>query len=763
VRFDELPGSLADGTWDRTTAECLSDAELAALTESADSGRCLDHVSGCEWCGARLKALLAAQNPVVDIEEAELLADIAGGNQPNRRPARLRTVWGAVAALVALTAGATFWWQRYTDPLRQVGQLMARAGAADRPFDFRAGEWAWVERDLRRGATEQRPVPLLEAEAILAREGAAHPADPAWLSLRAQAEMLEFHFPAAIDLLRKAMELGPRSPLVLTDLCVAYSLDGDRRNQPSQYAAAIDAATRALAADPNYARALFNRALAFERLHMVDRAAADWEAYLTKEKNSAWAAEARRRLAELRRVQRQRARAMESDQDTDAVLDSRAVEWLATDRRRAAEAGERLLAQRGEPWLREAAREPVSSQALAKAVAAVGSGEADRALALSLDAAAFYQRQNAPAHAARARLEEVTALNRSMRAGPCRAASKELAAQADARGYRWIRVQAILQGGVCSGMQGELGEADRARTQALELARAYRLDGLELRAIGILAAARTTAGDLWAAWESNRDALGRLSGSPYPPARLQQCIGTYALSAELWGWDAAAYEFMRASADTLRATPNRITEGAVRARAAALAQSAGLPREASLEAATAEALLMSLPDSVTRTRYLDSVRIVQAEANLASGKAGAAVAALQPLVHAAVLQREQWRIHQLLGLGLDRIGRRTEAGAQLRQAVEDVRRAPLPSPGRSSARRRGAMAPTRTAHLRPRSSTPNRLSRRCACGCAPTVPQALRTWSGWRSTTGMPSGAMPAPGSSGSPSTGGVSGRRLRD
>jgi hypothetical protein len=55
-------------------------------------------------------------------------------------------------------------------------------------------------------------------------------------------------------------------------------------------------AERALKADPGMAEAMFNRALALERLSLPDQARDAWQQYLKADSSSGWAEEARRHL-----------------------------------------------------------------------------------------------------------------------------------------------------------------------------------------------------------------------------------------------------------------------------------------------------------------------------------------------------------------------------------------------------------------------------------------------------------------------------------
>jgi CHAT domain-containing protein len=350
-----------------------------------------------------------------------------------------------------------------------------------------------------------------------------------------------------------------------------------------------------------------------------------------------------------------------------------------------------VLQAYGDRWLLDAAEEKVDSELLVEAVNDVIAGRADDALQVGEKAVRLYH--SAPAHLVRAQLEIVNALNRSMHSEECRARAESVAKGAEAPGYYWIQVQALLQVSSCSGMAGDIRTANEKRREGIRLAGQQRLASLQFRAIGLDTALRTRAGDLWAAWRENRDGLQRASASAV--FRIHQSLVNYASATELWGWRAASYAFMKAAADTLHSTPNRITEAADRSRAAGLALEAHLKKEYAEETQKAKELFAALPDSPTRTRYLESVGLLEGKSYLMSNRPGEAVRVLTPVAQAVVLQTEQWQAHQFLGLSLLHTGRRTEAMRQLETAVATLeqRIAKLSRPAeRSQARREGLEA-----------------------------------------------------------------------
>ena len=95
--------------------------------------------------------------------------------------------------------------------------------------------------------------------------------------------------------LHAAAEVAARPAAVLSDLAATHLIRAERTQNPRELPAAIDAASRALEADPAYVPALFNLALALDRQQLMSEADAAWTAYLSVDSTSQWAREARDR------------------------------------------------------------------------------------------------------------------------------------------------------------------------------------------------------------------------------------------------------------------------------------------------------------------------------------------------------------------------------------------------------------------------------------------------------------------------------------
>jgi CHAT domain-containing protein len=104
---------------------------------------------------------------------------------------------------------------------------------------------------------------------------------------------------SAVDDLERAAAFAPEDAALSNDLAVAYVVRARREQRPQDLVRALDIVARAGKAAPTLAEALFNRALIVESLFLEDQARDAWRLYLDHDPGSAWATEARQRLAAL--------------------------------------------------------------------------------------------------------------------------------------------------------------------------------------------------------------------------------------------------------------------------------------------------------------------------------------------------------------------------------------------------------------------------------------------------------------------------------
>jgi CHAT domain-containing protein/predicted Zn-dependent protease len=575
-------------------------------------------------------------------------------------PARRASVIALATAVVAAGAGVRW---IVTQPVRDLKTAEALlAQVSQRTFDYRlpGAPYAPVHAEEHKQPAFAKPIPLLEAESLVARRLAKDPDSALWLRLRAHEELLDWEPETAIATLQHALEQQPDDPGFLADLGVAYALRADTQNRDVDFAYAIEYLSRSLKAKPNSPVAIFNRAIVFERTYLYGPAEREWQRFLELETTGGWREEAQRRLADLeqRLAARQTALMRISDKDPEGLLrrlavgqevepenylDVAVIEWLPRRRSESDQYGRALRAlavrfeeQHGDLWLRDMLASKPGSRltqglvTLSEAVRANRADESDRASAKSAEAAGQLRAAGSRAGVLCAEYEHVYVSNRTARAAH-RCAEKASALEREAAMLRYSRIagQALLEQGNCRSLVGDFGAAQSAYTGALEYSRRAGYPDLELRAAGILVEVQTLAGNLLAAWTDSRIGLEKYWSGSYSGIRAQQLYGDLMRPAEGLDLRQAGYIFAGAAAAAIAETPRRLAEATARAHAAELAMEAGWPDTARAEFDLASELFDGLPQTDPRNHTL--AELYRAKAQIAAGDVHGALDRLQAI------------------------------------------------------------------------------------------------------------------------------------
>ena len=249
---------------------------------------------------------------------------------PWPRRSVFRYAWAyAAAAIMLLVAGA---WLLQTRREPSINQLIAHAYTEQRPFELRIADAAYGPvRQERRGERSAlaEPAGLLRAKYMIKERLAARPDDEAILAASGRVELLEGQYDEAIRTFGRLLDTHPDSPPLLADLATAYCQRATAVDRAVDYGQSIELFGRVLAKKPDDPVALFNRAIALERMYAYNEAIRDWEHYLRVDASGDWAAEAQRRLSELRKRMKARERPsvmLRSDPGVAApVLRARAI------------------------------------------------------------------------------------------------------------------------------------------------------------------------------------------------------------------------------------------------------------------------------------------------------------------------------------------------------------------------------------------------------------------------------------------------------
>ena len=266
----------------------------------AEAARVEEHLAGCSACYEVYAETVRFQ---LD-EEAQDDVPCSRAASRGSAPPAVR-----VAAALALAAGLVLasWplWRAHVRPAAPplVADLV-RAVGENRFVEprltggFRYGRLVRLRSgDTPRGLDAQPPAVIAAVARI--RERAETDTSPEALSALAVTYLVSGDANAAVKALESASAQAPQDARIQSDLAAAYLTRAGRLDEPADVPKGLDAAEKAVALPGAPDEAWFNRALALEGLHLVDEARKAWDDYLERDSTSAWADEARRRLADL--------------------------------------------------------------------------------------------------------------------------------------------------------------------------------------------------------------------------------------------------------------------------------------------------------------------------------------------------------------------------------------------------------------------------------------------------------------------------------
>ena len=727
-------------------AGCPAEAEwlrvAAGLTPPSEAENYLLHASQCDHCGPLLRraaedfaeltpqeeavlASLESAKPVWQHELAERMDATLRKLEAPREATRARVWltwprWAFAAAVVAVVVVAA-WWTLRSLRSSSPERLLAEAYTQQRSLEMRIPQARSAPLRVERGPERSRlsrPPALLEAEALIARKLAAHPQDAAWLAAKGRADLLDWHYEAAIHSLKRALDAKPDLPPLLTDLASAYFERAEAEDRAIDYGTAIELLGQVLVKNPDDPIALFNRAIAYERMFLYHEAVKDWEHYLRVDAKSDWAPEAQRRLKVLQQKLRSHQPAKpETDPETAArvlgeradghvppggwpdsldeeYLDTAIRQWLpalyptgsskgplktSPPERSALEALARVLRQQhGDRWLEDLLASPPSLnfaeglRELGRAVKANAAGDPAGAEVEAEKAERLFQSAGSDAGLVRSRFERVYALHRAAKTIRCLGVAVPLAQKLERRGYAWAEAQLSLEQASCRGMREELGAAGRLSVRAVAVARAANYGTLHLRGLSYVADLEKAKGNLPKAWLWNRAGLARYWAGLYPGIRAYEFYTDLELAAETSSQWQLAKAMAREAITALDAASNRAAEPLARYTLATVAYMAGAVDEAKQQFEYASLLFAALPQSATTRLYQMDGEIYLAALEAQRGDFDNALARLSkvrrelpqlPNYTAALMY------YQALGELHLRRGENTEAERALRSAV----------------------------------------------------------------------------------------------
>lgn len=653
----------------------------------------IQHASRCDHCGPLLREAVAEvtglHEEATEAERAqivmlasaqpewqgEIAQRMAGTTRRDPSLAPWWKVWASVprvamagAALAAVVAAASWIAIRARDSA-SAGQLLARAYTEHRTLQVRFGGAAYAPLRVQRGpdaSFANRAPSLLKAEALIASELPSHPTDPSWLQAKGRADLLEGKYDAAVESLRKALELSPDAPEFMVDLASAYFQRAQSEDRPQDYGAAFEYLSKVLAQHPDDPVALFNRAIVSEHQFLYHQALDDWEHYLRVDARSQWADEARSHAGAVRtKLKEHESRAtplMTPAQLVDAgvapdrrsAVDERIEEYLhdavrlwlpraypeaASNADPAARQALFFLAdltsqQHHDRWLSDllhrssAPNFPQAAAALSRAAAANDIGEYPTASEQSTRAERSFRASGNVAGALRAQFEQTFAAQMTRRSDACRRQATAALAESEKYSYTWLQIQLGLEKGVCSILMGDLGNDEKAARRAMGQARQSGYGALYLRALGFGAGEQRDAGDASQASRLVLTGLDRYWSGQFPAMRGYNVYTELAYMAEAVPYPHLQMASWREAAALIESDEDLLLRAMAHWSMAEAATASGLPEVAQHEYGEAGRLFAAAPRTEASQRYGLENEVRTARLNARQGEFDAAIVRL---------------------------------------------------------------------------------------------------------------------------------------
>jgi CHAT domain-containing protein len=656
---------------------------VAGVTPPSEALVHVLHASRCDACGPLLREAVAIFNGEMTVSETEQIAALASARPEWQRrlaqqitgtsmlapapPSWWRKPWmtmtaprlATAAALLLVLASLAWWGTAHLNRPPSADRLLASAYAEQRTMELRVSGAPYAPLRVQRGAEgsfASRPEALLSAEALIAGQLASHPSDAYWLQAKARVDLLEGKYEPAVDSLRRALQLQPKSSGILTDLASAYFQRGQAADRPEDYAVAYERLSQALAVAPDDPVALFNRAIVSERQFLYHQALDDWEHYLRIDPRSEWADEARKRADAVRERLRKHDEshaaplltpsqvvAQASSVSLRADMDQRVEEYLhdavrswlpqAYPERGAADPSamqalfflaDLTSQQHGDRWLSDllgGSSSPNFPQAVAALAAAVKSsdvGDYDRSGEQANVAVRLFQASGNTAGDLRAQFEHALSAQILRQSESCRRQATAAVKESEKHPYWWLQVQLGLEQSVCSGLTGDMGADQKAAQRAMERAQQAGYGALSLRALGFIANDRFERGDRNGAWNLTGTGFTRYWSGQFPAIRGCGLYGIAADMAESAGWPNLQLALWSEALALINSSEDLLVRAKDHAETARAATAARQPQLAEHHYAEAARLYALAPQSkaVRAYRLYNRIRAAQLESHL---------------------------------------------------------------------------------------------------------------------------------------------------
>lgn len=264
--------------------------EIATGLLSGDAAECmLEHAAECSNCAQLLREALVVFAP-------ENVAEV----KPERKPSWIPG-WVAAAALLAFVAAPTLWWWQSQPNVDRATRQLADAYSGSRLMEVRWPGARYGRYALTRSSGSGIPnQDFLAAQETIQKGVLRQPGDSAWQLALAQLRILNGELAGAIADLERLRQTATDRKAVDESLAIAFYQRGESDGERSDYEAADRIWTDLLSRDPKNPTALFNAALAKERLNEPEQAMQLLDHLIAVETDAGWKQEATERRDELR-------------------------------------------------------------------------------------------------------------------------------------------------------------------------------------------------------------------------------------------------------------------------------------------------------------------------------------------------------------------------------------------------------------------------------------------------------------------------------
>ncbi len=303
----------------RPGPQCPSEDELrnlaAGLCSPEQATKLTEHAAQCDHCGPLLRMYTEDFSEELGKEDQAVLGKLrsssagwqkklagqmtaASGTAP-AKPVKKSSFWTWVlvptAAAACVAVAFAVWYSQRETP-EKVEKLLAQAYAENRSLEMRIPYAQHADYHQPRGGEASLltlPESYRTAGNQIASQLKNNPDDSKWLLLSARFDLLEWHYKPALSTLDKIEDdkVTDSNEMRMTRALALYE-QAEIEHNPQALGEAVDLLGKILQKSPDNAVALFNRAVACEKLSMNECASSDWAHLLQVEKDSSWSTEA---------------------------------------------------------------------------------------------------------------------------------------------------------------------------------------------------------------------------------------------------------------------------------------------------------------------------------------------------------------------------------------------------------------------------------------------------------------------------------------